>query len=127
MLFYGWREVRMVDWLVLVQMLVLGFGKSSFLGDLYTFRALDVGIKKKEIVNSKCVYHSSILYTIPKTLSLRVYIKKKFIRPFDKNELFMYSELVKTINSLQGLGGGLRLNACLFDWRSHSFYDQESL
>lgn len=33
MLFYGWKEVKMVDWLVLVQMLVLGFGKSSFLGD----------------------------------------------------------------------------------------------
>jgi hypothetical protein len=37
----------MVDWLVLVQMLVSGFGKSSFLVDLYTFRALDCRLKRE--------------------------------------------------------------------------------
>ena len=47
MLFYGWREGRTGSWLVLVRMLVLGFGKSNFLGNL------ELWVKRRERIIEK--------------------------------------------------------------------------
>ena len=64
---------------------------------LFSLRALDCRVKrkeKKEIVN-KCVYYSSVLYTIPKAyLSLNIHwqVSERSVR-LNRNELFinMYS------------------------------------
>ena len=90
MLFYGWKEVKMVDWLVLEQMLVLGFGKSSFLDDLYNFRAMK---EKESDYKQMCILFKYLVYHIESSVIYSRYIKdsnlkrSSLVRLFNK-ELF---------------------------------------